>query len=1113
MNKKRKTPLDQPVRDRLVSEFDRNFLVQAGAGSGKTYSLAMRMAAGIAAGQYTVEQMAAVTFTRKAAAELRGRFQLALEERLATTPREAERQRLEAALAGMERLFAGTIHAFCAHLLRERPVDARVAPGFEELSDIDNLQRQRQAWRDYVGEARASGFLPMLDLLEAGIRPKDLYHPFAAVCEHEDVEFDMGSGESPSFGPLLKRAETFWAALNLLRPAEFAEGTKCQVQSRWDEFDGWLATARRQRRLASLAAWLTSWRKVAVTRKWWSPAVGRDASYGEKAKALVEAFQADTVEPFIGQWQAYIHRLAMAVLIEARTFYATVRRQQNVVNYVDLLRVTSAMLRTRPSVRRALQEKYQRLFIDEFQDTDPIQAEIFLMLAAAEGPARAGSTESEGPDPAFDPFALPLRPGALFVVGDPKQSIYRFRRADIDIYNRVGQRIKETGGETLQLTANFRSLPGVCALANTVFPEIFARSAAPYSPPFEKLDPVRDESEASDGPRVATITIPDRGKGSKPEEEEARRIAAYIHSEVAKARREYGDFLVLTRQTPRLGTYAEAFDALEIPVEVSGAGLFCQSAEVQALALLLSALADPLDSVSLVGVLRGPLFGLSDPELFQFHQTGGRFELSWPLPEARSRAEAGALDARHGPVLAAMRRLREMWRMARRLPLAAVVDRILEETGWLALAATTPGGARAGHLLQAIDRVREVAEEGGGLADAAAALTEEDRSSESEALPLEPGRQNVVRLMNLHKAKGLEAEVVFLADAAHAYQHPVELRVVRDGGQATGHLKVTREGDKPWKTVVLGQSIGWAAHEEEETNYRDAEKLRLLYVAGTRAKQLLIVCRSEDSRKNVAWGAFESYLEDMPELAVPSVAFSPAPAVAARSDLSTGARAAAGTAREARHDHAREPSWAVTSVTGERAGLAPKEQAKGATGDSTATGDATGQRADAGVAWGSFIHGLLEHAMRHEDAARADLERLARWLTVEAPELRPFIGEALDLVEAAAKAPFWQDARAGAEVHVEVPFAVRVAATGPVATAASVPTVLRGVIDLAYRTGDGWRILDYKTDREGGNEQVMLARYEPQLGQYRSAWERAAGTPVALSGLVALRTMRTMWSR
>src|SRR5512136_1253582 len=137
---------DQEARDLIASRLDLNLLVEAGAGSGKTHSLADRMAAGIAKGVYDVEHMAAVTFTRKAAAELRGRFQLALEERLrsAETP-EGEKVRIRPALAGLERLFAGTIHSFCARLLRERPVEANLAPGFTELDPVDDEALRRSA--------------------------------------------------------------------------------------------------------------------------------------------------------------------------------------------------------------------------------------------------------------------------------------------------------------------------------------------------------------------------------------------------------------------------------------------------------------------------------------------------------------------------------------------------------------------------------------------------------------------------------------------------------------------------------------------------------------------------------------------------------------------------------------------------------------------------------------------------------------------------------------------------------------------------------------------------------------------------------------------------------
>jgi ATP-dependent helicase/nuclease subunit A len=1107
----RTTPQDQAVRDRIVSDFDRNFLVEAGAGSGKTYSLAMRMAAGIERGKYRVGEMAAVTFTRKAAAELRGRFQLALEERLRASLGDAERQRLEAALAGIERLFAGTIHAFCAHLLRERPVDAHVAPGFEELGDVEDIALRGRAWRDAVVEMRAGGSRDLLDLLEAGVRPKDLEKAFATVCQHDDVEFDMGAGDAPDPAPVWQKVDAFWADLAALRPPAFHEATTCPVQRRFEELEGRLALGRPRRdRLSSLAGFLQAWGDPTITQKYWGKEVGLDAARGKRVAALVAAFQAEVVAPFSIAFQAYVHRLAMSVLLDARARYAEVRRRQNAVNYVDLLVVAARMLRERAEVRRALQAKYRWLFIDEFQDTDPLQAEIFLALA---GDERGG-----------------LRPGALFVVGDPKQSIFRFRRADIDIYNRVATRIVETGGQRLSLTANFRSLPEVCALANGVFPPRFAALTPPYSPPFEKLEPVRPADSGGKAPGIAKLTIDGAEDAAARVAAEARAIAACIRAAVDGGRRQFGDFLVLTRLRTRLPVFVQALDALEIPVEVSGAGFFCKSPHVRTLAMLLAALADPLESVSIVGVLRGPLFGLSDPELFRFREAGGRFELNVPLPEVEDEKAEAALAKAFGPALAPMRRLHEMVRLTRSLPLGAAVDRILEDTGWLALASTMPGAAEAGHVLQAVDRVREVSEDGGGLVEAAAALNDGESSNESEALPLEPGRRNVVRLMNLHKAKGLEAPVVFLADATGDFTFPVVLRVVRTGDRAVGHLRLARDANFGHVTTI-GQPRGWEAHEAEEAKYVAAERLRLLYVAGTRAKDLLVVCRSGKGGANKAWAEFEGFLAGAPEIAVPAVDL---PKKKSDGALSAKARAEAGARRQAARDLVLGASWEVAAVTtgeGERGRQqttkneerrTENEQRRTENEERRTTdgerrtenedrrttdgerGANNARRVDAGTAWGTLVHGLLEHVGRHRHATRTDLERLARWLTVETPELRPVVPAALDLVEQVSRAPFWDEARGGGQVLVEVPFAVRIPAgqsVGPVGPVPR-PTVLRGVIDLVYRSADGWRILDYKTDLATGR----LERHAPQLAAYRSAWERVTSEPVASAAAVGVRS-------
>ena len=168
--------------------------------------LADRMAAGVAAGMYPLDQMAAVTFTRKAASELRGRFHLALEKELENArknsqPSDADRERIrriEDALSNLESFFAGTIHSFCARLLRERPVESGVAPGFTELDETQDLELQQQAWRDFVTSARANGDPDLVALLETDIKPKDLDSAFATVCTNEDVVFPGGEGPVPS---------------------------------------------------------------------------------------------------------------------------------------------------------------------------------------------------------------------------------------------------------------------------------------------------------------------------------------------------------------------------------------------------------------------------------------------------------------------------------------------------------------------------------------------------------------------------------------------------------------------------------------------------------------------------------------------------------------------------------------------------------------------------------------------------------------------------------------------------------------------------------------------------------------------------------------------------
>ena len=1079
---KSKRLVDKPARDRIASELTTSLLVEAGAGSGKTHEMAGRMAAGVATGVYDLEGMAAVTFTRKAAAELRGRFQLALEERRKTATGE-NAFRVNATLSNLERFFAGTIHSFCAQLLRARPVEAGVSPGFTELDEDEDALLRKIAWRDFIADARASGDPYLAELREAGLKPSDLHDAFEVVCNDEDVDFPSGDTPPPDVKSAWPELERFWAHLKTLLPLRIDPATTCGTQKAAARFERQLRVAiARRDRPAVLAQLLTMWDfEPRITQMWWADDTATKKRIAADVTALHQEFRTRVVEPFTSQWRQYLYRIVVTLLIKARSRASAERRRRNTLNYNDLLLLAAKLLRENAEVRLALQRKYRWLFVDEFQDTDPVQAEIMFLLAA---------DESRGRGATADWRTVPLRSGALFVVGDPKQSIYRFRRADIEIYNQVRQRFEQaSNADVVSLTANFRSVPELCEFANDVFTTRFPKEPTPHSPQFSGLSPARDLSLApARGSRgVYTLTSDPALKPADVPDDEAARIARYIRAEVDAGRRTWGDFLILTRKkSQRLLPYVQALEALQIPMEVAGAGAFAQSREVQDLALLLRALGDPQDAVALVGVLRGRFFGVSDQQLFDWKQQGGWFSIFADVDSAPVRGHA---------VGNALRTLTMWFRWTRVLPIAAAIERILEDSGFLAIAATSPAGVEAGDLLHAVDRVRMVAEHGGSLADAADALDEDLESiGDVESLPLEPGRTDVVRLMNLHKAKGLEAPVVFLADPCTAPYRGVSRRIVRDGLTARGWFVIDKSRADGTRTYgkPLAHPADWDTHEAEELAFLDAEETRLLYVGATRARDMLVVGRHVKDTKG-AWSALSQFLTKAPELPVLTKVAAPKPK---KVDVSPETRLTAATARHAAHKRAVTPSWSITSATAEARHIAKMVRvAEPAAADDptrVVVADTASHRADAGMAWGTLIHGLLEHAMQHPNATRDDLRRLAMWLTVEEPQLRRALDTALDTVERVRRANFWKEAESS-EHSVEVPFMV----------AAEPKRLMAGVIDLIHAGPNGWMITDYKTDAATTPETAHA--YALQLENYKKAIA-ACGLRVAGARLAPVRT-------
>lgn len=1096
---------DADARCRIAQNLELNMLVEAGAGSGKTHSLASRMSSGVVSGRYRVEEMAAVTFTRKAAAELRGRFQVALENRLqATAPNneltEVERGRVDRALMDLERLFSGTIHAFCARLLQERPVEAGVAPGFSAMDEVEDAAFRDRTWQEYVARQRAVGSSVLRNLDDARISTSDLRSAFERVSLYEEVDFPAGDGQLPATKSFAEKLSAFWKKLQQYLPEVVDPQTTCGVQQAIRKHHGLLRVLD-SRIPADLTELLRNWEKEPrFVMKWWPGDRIGQTKTKQVVLDLTDQFRRDVVAVWLSAWHQYVYRLSMTLLLGARSFARDQRRRAQKLNYGDLLQISALLLRENSEVRRSLQSKYRWLFVDEFQDTDPIQAEVILLLARDEktSPQEVDWTRSR------------FRPGALFIVGDPKQSIYRFRRADIEIYNHVRDLIKRDGTvETL--TASFRSLPGLCDWANGAFRSILPKTETAVQPAFQPLKPVRPPL-LSELPCVQTLTSVGASREAVAAEE-ARKIARYVFNEVESGRRKWQDFLVITRTRRLLGTYATELENLHIPVEVSGAGAFGDSSAVEILLTLLSALSDPDDGVALVTVLRGPLFGLSDSELFRHKLAGQPFILTAPIQEA-------------GPerVIEAIQSLQKMYRWTRTLPAPAAVDLILEESGLVAyLAAASPGGAEVGDLLHAIDRIRRVAEQGGSLASAVTALDLDAQSSEVESVSLEPGRSGVVRLMNLHKAKGLEAPVVLLADPCGGVKARADIRIRREGNKAVGYFQIGKQkGDWGWE--LLGQPADWARLEAEELAFVEAEEKRLLYTASTRACDLLVVGRVDSAKDHFPWVDLAPYLVGLKELVVPDhVELPPSQMV----DCTPTKRAIDAEVREGRKVLL-EPSWHVESVT-EKKRAAVEEPQPGfveslaAEADSQSTDEEVSepdlgkpttalstvldeQLHGAGAAWGTLVHALLEYAAHKPEATGSDLELLAKWLTFSDRELQPFLGEAVQVVGEVIHSDAWKAVRSCQERYVEVPFAVSEEDD------THRLRVTEGVIDLVYHTQDGWEILDYKTDQiRSGSVEPLIQRYASQLLTYQKHWAKIISKSVHRTGIYALRRGQVLW--
>jgi ATP-dependent helicase/nuclease subunit A len=813
-------PVDEATRQEIRTRVGENLLVEAGAGTGKTTSLVGRITEILACGHATVDELAVVTFTHKAAAELSARVREQIEEAIPEEVDPARRERLVKAARGLYRARIETIHSFSISLLRERPVEAGLDPEFRTLTDLESDLLFEDAFGDWLAGLLSEDRPEVTTALNLGLGPDELRQAVLLIHQHRYLlpltPFEVDTADGSEVGE--------WLEANLPEIEEV--GDRCNNEE--------------NPQLGEMARVIDFARRLAVEGTT-QPARARLISRGMPRLSLGRGSQGDWDDPDdCKRWKkelgAAYNELRDRVPLEMRSAalaallprieqfvreYEQHRRDEGVADYDDLIIWSRDLVRDRPEVREYFRERFRCLLIDEFQDTDPIQVELALYLA------------SESPE-IKEWRQIQPAPGKLFVVGDPKQSIYRFRRADIGIYDEV----KAGSLDGREIVQNFRSAPRVIEWVNAAFNKLFeARPGLqPANVPLEK-SPFEEKLK-----RPPVIVV----RGHDPEAnaaalraDEATTVAALLHDavdgpdpwlvrdQVTGEHRQptWRDVAILLPRRTGLEAYEEALATIGVPYRHEGSRDYFQRDEVRDLIFLLRAIDDPRDRLSLIGALRSGAFGCSDDDLVIHTGSGGRWDYRF---KESSEAER---------VVRAFEVLRGLHWARGKLSLPLLVQRVVAESRLVEVALTGRDGPQAAaNLLAIVERARGFAAAGSGSLRAFTRWLAEN--TEREANEVDAGiaeeTDDVVRIMTIHGAKGLEFPIVVMANVGGTGSN--QAGPVPREAEGRLHFYVgSKRGGAHFPTP--GYEHRW----DEEREALDLEDIRLLYVAATRARDHLVI--------------------------------------------------------------------------------------------------------------------------------------------------------------------------------------------------------------------------------------------------------------------------------
>ena len=723
--------------------------------------------------------------------------------------------RAQAGLNEIEKAQIGTLHSFAAHLLRLHPLESGVDPDFKEDDglrfdeqftlawdcwldqELSRTGQHHQLWRTALSSTtlesvRTLAYSLCSDLVDLNILRRQLESTAVPPALSEWMQH-MGTRARQLLTtydrPKRRKVEQMLAATASLMEFMTAKG----LAGRQD---------------------LTKADREALNKDLGSAVAGWDKGDFTEAAALIEVAQ-----QLLSVDHAFLNDLLTMLIPLARQIRDTFVRQ-GWLSFDGLLSRARALLFDHPPVRERIKRDYRALLVDEFQDTDPVQYEIILAVSE-----RPGSQAARWHD-------MALEPGKLFIVGDPKQSIYAFRRADIEAFDRVVEKVTADDGMVQTLTTNFRSDAAVLEPVNEVFDRLFERRLL-VQPANVRLEVRPQRRPASIEPGVyLSVTTP--GSDDEPFDAagatraESEVLARWLSNEVlSRPSVKPGHVALLFRKLTQADAYLDALRRHHIPYVIEGEKHFYRRQEVIDFVNLLRVLDHPHDEIALAGLLRSPLGGLTDRELYELKQTGQFNYLhaaqlrAWPHDRATA-------------ILRLYERLAWLHRTIPVLPLAEAIDLMFDRLPILELAAASLHGE------QAVANLMKVKQTAASLADrphmTLSGFVElmitrlEEQPDESES-PLAEESLEAVHVLTIHKAKGLEFPVVVLP-GLH---------------QGSGRERSISQVSYDWSSGTYGlsldrhRSLGSLLVQHKLRLREEAERRRVLYVGMTRAKELLLL--------------------------------------------------------------------------------------------------------------------------------------------------------------------------------------------------------------------------------------------------------------------------------